>query len=238
MGPQSGFEFNVDSGHRLISPTQENTFRPNSNGQHGGHTLPHIPVQHPRKGTCSNIWQVGAVMNILLIGKKIHFNTRESDSQRTLDRCNCYFPGIGFGFNHGIGLNDPDCINHYSGRLRELVKHCLLREPLARPSSKQLVKLTTEGLEYTYSAISGVLTTIPPGIASRNIPFLTNPRPQPPMEWAGEISDLEMDWIDVELPITNVPKEQKNVRGLFDPLREIRLPLINSILAPGSSQSK
>jgi hypothetical protein len=130
-------------------------------------------------------------MNTLLIGKKINFNERGSDPQSMLDRFNTYSPGIGSGLNHSIGLNELDCANRYSRRLRDLVKRCLLREPLARPSSTQLVQFTTEGLEYIYNAMPGVLTTIPPTIASRNIPFLTVPRPEAPKEWEIETLDDE-----------------------------------------------
>jgi hypothetical protein len=174
-------------------------------------------------------------MNTLLIGKKLHFNGRGFDPQSRLDSFNTYSPVIGFGLNHSIGLNELDCANRYSRRLRDLIKLCLLREPLARPSSTQLVQLATEGLECIYNAMSEVLTTIPPTIASRNIPFLAIPRPEPQLEWEIEILDDEMDMLDVESHTPGTHKEKKSIRGVLSPLHVIRH--LNSILGTGPSSS-
>ena len=224
----------------LIFWPQENTFRESKLKEQLGHAFPHIPISHPRKGTCSNVWQVGAVMNILLKRKMLNFNSNDGGSSpKILDRFLGYSLGLGNGINHSIGLDERECANLYSRRLRELVKRCLMREPFDRPSSTTLVQHTTEGLAYSYHTIQGLQSNIPPQIASRDIPILTLSNPEPPMEWIIDTSEFELDMRDNELLTRNVPAASTGgSTGILGPLRGVGLPLINSILssvAPSSS---
>jgi serine/threonine protein kinase len=188
-------------------------FKENRNREQLGHLFPQIPISHPRKGTCSNIWQVGAVMNILLKGQKINFNKDGSNPRSKLDRVHNYNPGMGFGFNHSLGLDHPDCANRYSRRLRDLVKDCLLREPLTRPSSIQLVQRTTEGLECTVQVIQGTTPSIPPSIAFRKVSFVAISNPEPPLEWTIDTSEFELDMRDEELLASNAPTDTAGGKG-------------------------
>jgi hypothetical protein len=101
-------------------------------------------------------------MNILLKGQLVNFNKAGSDAESKLDRCQRYNFGTGGGINHSVGLDEPGCVNKYSCRLRELVKHYLLREPLSRPSSVQLVRRTPEGLAIAHNAARDSPPSIPP----------------------------------------------------------------------------
>jgi hypothetical protein len=40
------------------------------------HPFRALKIRNPRKGACSNIWQVGVVMNSLLLGKPLNFNKK------------------------------------------------------------------------------------------------------------------------------------------------------------------
>lgn len=60
-------------------------------------------------------------MKILLKGQLVNFNKAEPGPESKLDRCQRYGFGTGGGINHSFGLDEPDCVNRYSCRLRELV---------------------------------------------------------------------------------------------------------------------
>jgi hypothetical protein len=175
-------------------------------------------------------------MNILLKGQKLNFNNEGANPRSTLDR-SLHNPRIGSSVNHSIGLDEPDCVNRYSRCLRELVKDCLLREPLTRPSSIQLIQRTAQGLRSALEAIRGLPPDPPDVIAARNIPLLAITNPDPPMEWTIDTSEFELDIRDVELLTPNLPTAETGNRGILSPLRNFGLPMINSILNSTASST-
>ncbi|KAF8852721.1 kinase-like protein [Acephala macrosclerotiorum] len=114
-----------------------------------------IPLNHPRKGTCSNIWQVGAIMNSIILRGHINFNPdvvkgvnpplvnrSKLESPSTLRNIN-----LSSQLNHSQGLEDKTITNLYSAALLTLVQECLFREPEFRPTADVLVEYTNFGLQ-------------------------------------------------------------------------------------------
>jgi serine/threonine protein kinase len=174
-------------------------------------------------------------MNILLKGQLVNFNKAGSDPESKLDRCQTYNFRTGGGINHSVGLDEPDCVNRYSCRLRELVKHCLMREPLSRPSSVQLVRRTTEGLAIAHNVARDSPPNIPQQIASRNILFRAAKNPEPPIEWTIDLSEFKLDMQDKELLSPNVPTPDNKKPRILRTLRGAGRPLFNSIFSSVSS---
>lgn len=175
-------------------------------------------------------------MNILLRGQKLNFNKEGTNRQSTLDR-SLHNPRIGSSVNHSIGLDELDCANRYTRSLRELIKDCLLREPLTRPSSIQLIQRTAQGLRSTLEAIRGLPPDPPDVVAARNIPLLAIINPEPPMEWTIDTSEFELDIRDEELLAPNLPTARTGNRGILSPLRNFGLPMINSVLNSAASST-
>lgn len=173
-------------------------------------------------------------MNILLKGKKIHFNKEAFNLQSKLDRSQHYAPTLGLGYNHSIGLDTPDCINRYSLCLRQLIKDCLLREPLARPTSIELVRRTTEGLKTALEAVKNTAPLLPASLRSRNIPFTKITNPEPPTAWTIDTSDFELDMRDRELLTPNAPTATMGSTGLFGSFPRLSVPSLT--LSPDLTQ--
>ncbi|CZR68808.1 uncharacterized protein PAC_18708 [Phialocephala subalpina] len=107
-----------------------------------------IPLDHPRKGTCSNIWQVGAIMNSIILREHINFNPNDVKGANPplVNRSKLKNPstirniGLSTQLNHSQGLKDKAITDLYSVALLTLVQECLFREPEQRPTADALVE--------------------------------------------------------------------------------------------------
>jgi serine/threonine protein kinase len=147
------------------------------------------PLRHPRKGTCSNIFQIGCVMNCLLLGQKRHFNIDDTTLHKS--KLNDDLRGQ---WHHAIDLETRFISELYSSDLRALVTECLLRESLNRPSSVELVNRCQAGkaaadkvsrdTNRPHGHIPEKLKTM------RLIPLKP---PEPPEDWLNDINHFESD---------------------------------------------
>ncbi|KAI6711357.1 hypothetical protein JHW43_006129 [Diplocarpon mali] len=116
-----------------------------------------IPLEHPRKGTCSNIWQIGAIMNSLLLQENFDFNPERCDDPRDPRTARSSLAERGttlaLELNHSIRLNTGEGAERYSKSLRMLIQECLLREAPLRPTSTQLANDTLQGLNVVMSSV-------------------------------------------------------------------------------------
>jgi hypothetical protein len=135
--------------------------------------------------TCSNIFQIGCVMNFLILGKQTDLNAKG------LKLGKVQFPeDIEYGSRkpmlcHSQGLNDPDITEHYSRALLDMVKKCMLREPEDRPKAPGLVKMVRRYRDHALKT-AGERQAPPPGDLGKVRMAGMNP-PEPPDEWLYEI---------------------------------------------------
>lgn len=93
-------------------------------------------MRAPRKGACSNIFQIGCIMHALL-RREVRY---PATLKQQLWRAPFSEPRYSGKFTHGSDLFSVPWKNLYSATLRELVTECLMFEPDDRPT---LVDLQT-----------------------------------------------------------------------------------------------
>ncbi|KAI9052629.1 hypothetical protein LZ554_003971 [Drepanopeziza brunnea f. sp. 'monogermtubi'] len=151
QGDEDGGAF-LDRGAPAFKPPEETINWPFGPWQETG-----IGVQNPRKGTCSNIWQVGAIMNCLILQVNHDFNPNRCDDPRDprTSRSSLAERGtpLASNLNHSIQLDRGEEAERYSKTLRMLIQECLFREAPLRPSSIQLVDAASQGLNSTMRGI-------------------------------------------------------------------------------------
>ncbi|EKD16058.1 hypothetical protein MBM_06069 [Drepanopeziza brunnea f. sp. 'multigermtubi' MB_m1] len=106
---------------------------------------------HSRKGTCSNIFQVGCVMHSLVTGARR--NTYANPSEHRVSTCNA---NLLRGGTHGQDMEDARYAG-YSQTLRELIMECMMREPPLRPTSQQAKERVASGLAFSLRAFATIL---------------------------------------------------------------------------------
>ncbi|TGO36606.1 hypothetical protein BHYA_0120g00310 [Botrytis hyacinthi] len=135
-----------------------------------------VDVDHPRHGTCSNVYMVGLIMLGLL------------DSQVSV-----FMPSQGYTVNYNErlrkGLNmayylddEKDIKNAYSQMLRALIMECCMKEPLLRPRAVELQERT--GMMFQLVQNELIADTLGnhacPGLGTENV-LLEDL--EPPKEW-------------------------------------------------------
>jgi hypothetical protein len=120
-------------------------------------------------------------MNALLLGLKVGPNMTGA----VLDHSN---PNgrLRRGPNHSYGLDGNEIVERYSRTLIELVKECLIREPLDRPISVMLARRARDG----YQAAIQVARGVPQLSANiRGIRFVGLTQPEPPQAWLNALEE-------------------------------------------------
>ncbi|TGO27356.1 hypothetical protein BPAE_0043g00290 [Botrytis paeoniae] len=135
-----------------------------------------VDVDHPRHGTCSNVYMVGLIMQCLL------------DSQIDI-----FMPSRGYKVNYNERLrsgvtnafhleDEKDIKDAYSQILRALIMECCMKEPLLRPKAVELQERT--GMMFQLVQDDLVADTVGnytcPGLGSENV-LLEDL--EPPKEW-------------------------------------------------------
>lgn len=116
-------------------------------------------------------------MNMLLLGRSLHFNVEGV----TLVHSNLT-PQLQLGATHSIELDTAPVSDLYSATLRALVMECLLREPLQRPVSIDLVARCQAGLAAALTQQrSNPAVASPEALA--HIPTVGLRPPEPPHSW-------------------------------------------------------
>jgi hypothetical protein len=91
-------------------------------------------MKHPRKGSCTNVFQVGSLMHTLIQRKNM--NPADKDiSAWDLPFTRKEYAGTN---TKGAELFDEPWNKLYSRELRELVMECMMFEPTDRPSVLEL----------------------------------------------------------------------------------------------------
>lgn len=99
-------------------------------------------MKAPRKGACSNIFQIGLLMHALLRREVRYPATIEKQPWKApFTR-----PEYRGKFLHGSDLFQQRWANLYSKTLRELIMQCLMWEPNDRPDPLDLQKSVATGL--------------------------------------------------------------------------------------------
>ena len=141
------------------------------------------PLKSPRKGTCSNIWQAGALINCLLVGLYIDFNSKDNAKKVGLSFLEPSNQKLTRILNHSVDLEAKEIRDRFSITLRVLIQECLLRESTSRPSSIDLVKRTREGFK---AALEAAKKTNAAASPMDNIPFVALEPAEPPVAWTVE----------------------------------------------------
>ncbi|KAG0647414.1 Serine threonine-kinase GIN4 [Hyphodiscus hymeniophilus] len=171
------------------------------------HPFRHIPIQHPRKGACSNTFQIGAVMNCLLVGNFINFNADDT-SPPTICTDNHW---LRRGYNHSIGLNTDDMRQRYSDNLRTLIMECMMREATFRPKSTDLAIRTAAALQ-TADFVAKNRPILPPSVAA--IPMVGLLQPEPPLEWDIDTSEYDIAQRDYVI-VPDIPSPTPDTGGFL-----------------------
>lgn len=145
---------------------------------------PHInvPLKNPRKGTTTNIFQIGCVMHCLIKLASQDFRILKRGSTIKVERFGRQLPTPGEfqqrGETHGVDLNDID-EKVYSKELCSLVMKCMFREPLFRPTALELQREVKLGLDTATAIMEG--RGLPRDDTAReDIPMAQVIWPQPP----------------------------------------------------------
>ena len=214
-------------------------------GEIAGPNFAHIPLYNPRKGTCTNIFQIGGVMNILMKGQKINFNKNGDDPNATLEKTYHPMPGfdanqglsgydnptLPFNYHHAIGLDNEDCMMRFSSTLRRVVKHCMVRDPLMRPNSSMLLHMTAQGLAMALEAVKSTpLPPLPKVLLDREVPFTKIANPEPPLLWTITTDELELDVRDMDLSNPqNIPSAPQGGGSLLRQFSNVSLGSVRSL---------
>ncbi|KUJ10905.1 kinase-like protein [Mollisia scopiformis] len=187
---ESGAKY-LERGAPAFKPPEEAINKPFGGWQKSG-----IPLLHARKGTCSNIWQVGAIMNAMILRAHMDFNPdeiknanpplvnisklRSPSAQRQIN--------LGSQLNHSQGLEDKVITDLYTAQLLTLIQECLFREPEYRPKCDELVEYANLGLQKANKELgpSGWASVTEPEIVDPydKVPILSSGTPpEPPTSW-------------------------------------------------------
>ncbi|KAF7894603.1 uncharacterized protein EAF01_010053 [Botrytis porri] len=134
-----------------------------------------ILINHPRHGTCSNIYKVGLIMLSLLDTQVSIFMPSEGFMVKYNER-------LGRGVSNASYLEEEDIKDAYSQMLRALIMECCMKEPLLRPKTVELQART--GMMFRLCQNKLVADTVGnyicPGLARENV-LLEDL--EPPKEW-------------------------------------------------------
>ncbi|KUJ17529.1 kinase-like protein [Mollisia scopiformis] len=130
------------------------------------------PLKNPRKGTTSNIYQIGCIVHCLITLTTKDFRSKKGGLKGML---NSLKRG---GETQGADLDKREFKNLYSKTLRELVMRCMMREPLQRPGALKLQIEVRKGFEAATAAAKKSNVFKDGGLTS--IPMVGTAWPEPP----------------------------------------------------------
>ncbi|KAE8445529.1 hypothetical protein EG329_013292 [Mollisiaceae sp. DMI_Dod_QoI] len=217
----------LERGAPAYKPPEEAINKP-----YGGWKGSGIPLIHPRKGTCSNIWQIGAIINAVILRAHMDFNPddikgakppladlSELKSPSTMRHIN-----LASQLNHSQGLESKEITDLYSLSLLTLVQECLFREPEHRPKAQDLIDYTNLGLQKAMLKLNLLKRSfkypiLPPPFRNMKISSGVEP-PEPPTAWnidhvqlsSGEFVDMGTE------PPTREPTVFSATIGIISPI--------------------
>ncbi|KUJ12865.1 kinase-like protein [Mollisia scopiformis] len=108
-------------------------------------------MRNPRRGACSNIFQIGCIMHALLMLEKKYPALTKSSPWQGPFRGNNLQRGQA-KYTHGQDLFRQQWAALYSNTLRELIMECLMFEPDDRPLPGDLQRRVAAGLDASKAA--------------------------------------------------------------------------------------